>query len=90
MGFLAAVPPVATGGNHYVSHLDGHVQLGRLLGGARGLVHAAVQVHGHGEDRGVDRAGLGQQAVLQPRPDLVEPHQGVHGLVGVYGFAVQD
>lgn len=52
-------------------HLDGHVQLGRLLRGARGLVHAAVHVHRHGEDWGVDGAGLGQQAVLKPWPDLV-------------------
>ncbi|TNN40919.1 hypothetical protein EYF80_048911 [Liparis tanakae] len=68
----------------------GDVELGRLLGGPGCFVDGSVQVHRHGEDRSVNRARLGQQAVLQPRPDLVQPHQGVHWLVGVDGFTVQD
>lgn len=72
------------------SYLDGDVQLGRLLGGSRRFVNGAVQIHGHGEDWGVNRARLGQQAILQPWSDLVQPHQSVHWLVGVYGFTVQD
>lgn len=72
------------------SYLNGDVQLGRLLGGSRSFVNGPIQIHGHGEDWGVNRARLGQQAILQPWSDLVQPHQSIHWLVGVYGFTVQD
>lgn len=73
---------------HLPSYLDGDVELGGLLGGSGRFVNGSVQIHRHGEDRGVNWARLGQQAILQPRSDLVQPHQGVHWLVGVYGFTV--
>ncbi len=71
-----------------LSYLDSDMELGGLLGGSGGFVNGSVQIHRHGEDRSVNRARLGQQAILQPRPDLVQPHQGIHWLVGVYGFTV--
>lgn len=83
---------VAAGPSYIQSttHLDGDVELGGLLGGSGRFVNGSVQIHGHGEDGGVNGSRLGQQAVLQARSDLVQPHQGIHWLVGVYGFTVQD
>ena len=75
---------------HTHFYLDGHVQLCRLLGRSGRFVNASVQIHRHGEDWGVNWAGLGEQAILEPRADLVQPHQGVHWLVAVYGFTVQN
>lgn len=71
-------------------HLESHLQLGRPLGVAGGLVAGPLDVHGHGEDRSVHGARLGQQAVLEARVDLVQAHQGVHGVVGVGHPPVQD
>lgn len=71
-------------------YLHSYVQLGGFLGRARSFINGSVQIYRHGEDWSVNRARLGQQAVLQPRPDLVQPHQSVHGLVGVDGFTVED
>lgn len=62
------------------AHLYGYVQLGGALGGTGRLEGLAVHLHGHREDRDVDRAGLREQLVLETRLQLVEPHQSVHGL----------
>lgn len=75
---------------HQLCYLDSNMELGGLLGGARRFVDAPIQVHGHGEDGGVDRARLGEEAILQTWTDLVQPHQGIHWLVGVDGFAVEN
>lgn len=66
------------------------MELGCLLGGSRCFINSPVQVHRHGEDWSVYWPRLGEQAILQPWSDLVQTHQGVHWLVGVYGFTVED
>lgn len=45
-----------------------------LLRGSGTLKGESVNLHGNGEDRSVDGAGLGHHAVLQPRPKLVQLH----------------
>lgn len=78
----------AVGGQHHRccpfpasgSHLHGHVQLGRLFGRSRRLERAAIDLHGHGEDGGVNGARLRDQLVLEAGFELVELHQRVHGL----------
>lgn len=71
-------------------YLQGHLELGRSLGVPRGLVGGSLNVHRHGKDRRVDRARLGQQAVLKARVDLVQAHQSVHGVVWISHPPVQD
>jgi len=71
-------------------YLEGDLELCCSLGVPSGLIGGSLDLDRHGEDWSVDGARLGQQAVLQPRPDLVQAHQGVHWLVGVYGFTIQD
>lgn len=71
-------------------YLEGHLELGRPLGVAGGLVGGPLDVHRHGEDRGVHWAGLREQAVLQARVDLVETHESVHGVVRIRHLPVQD
>lgn len=73
-----------------ISYLDSNMELGCLLGGSRCFINSSIQVHRHGEDWSVYWPRLGEQAILQPWSDLVQTHQGVHWLVGVYGFTVED
>lgn len=75
---------------HFSPHLHSNMELGCLLGGARSFIDGSVHIHRHGEHRSVDWPRLGQQAILQSWSDLVQAHQGVHWLVGVYGFTVED
>lgn len=70
-------------------YLYSYMQLGCFLGRARGFVDGSVHIHRHGEDGSVNRTGLRQELVLQARTDLIQPHERVHGLVGVYCFTVQ-
>jgi len=81
---------VCTGLESGLEYLEGHLELGGPLGVAGGPVAGPLNLHRHGEDRRVHRAGLGQQAVLEARVDLVEAHQGVHGVVGIRHPPVQD
>lgn len=46
------------------SYLDSDVELGSLLGGSRRFINGSVQIHWHGEDRSVNWARLGEQAIL--------------------------
>lgn len=73
-----------------VGYLQGYLQLGGSLGVPGGLVGGSLDVHRHGEDGCVHRAGLGQQAVLEARVDLIQTHQGVHGVVWIRHPPIQD
>lgn len=66
------------------------MELGGPLGVPGGLVGGSLNVHRHGEDWSVDRTGLGQQAVLEARVDLVQTHQSVHRVVWICHPPVQD
>lgn len=75
--------------NSREEHLESHLELGRSFGVAGGLIGGSLDVYGHGEDRSVHRTGLGQEAVLEARVDLIQPHQGVHGVVRIRHPPVQ-
>lgn len=64
-------------------YLEGYLELGGSLGVPRGLVCGSLDFHRHGEDWSVHWAGLGQQAVLKARVDLVQTHQSIHGMVWI-------
>ena len=73
-----------------MKYLEGYLELGGSLGVPGGLVGGSLDVHRHGEDRSMHRAGLGQQAVLKARVDLIQTHQSVHGVVWIGHSPVQD
>lgn len=71
-------------------YLECYLELGASLGVPGGLVGGSLNLHRHGEDGSVHRTGLGQQAVLEARVDLVQTHQSIHGVVWISHPPVQD
>lgn len=73
-----------------VEYLESYLELGGSLRVPGGLIGGSLDVHRHGEDRSVHWAGLGQQAVLEARVDLIQTHQSIHGVVWIHHPPVQD
>ncbi len=73
-----------------IKYLEGYLELGSSLRVPGGLVGGSLDVHGHGEDRSMHWAGLGQQAVLKTRVDLIQTHESVHGVIWIRHPPVQN
>lgn len=71
------------------AHLHCYMEFGGAFRGTRCFKGLAVNFHRHGEDRHMDRPSLRNELILEPRLQLVQPHQSIHGL-GRLGFFIRS